>query len=309
MAVDRGCAAADDLGVGQRGERFGVELGHGSRDGGGCVGPAQHEWGAEHRLVGAAEGAHGTEHGFVPDQRRVAVAIAGDHWVGVDEISAKEDAAHLDHVLGVFRAGGHAHEGLVGMLHRRIGDAQMPLADRVIVGFHDVVRAGVQRGQHMGEFVKHRQIIERGVAAHVIEIAQVGRAGHWDEDGVGAPEGDVLFGIAGVVGEGGRDACDEIAHEAPVKVDMFAHHFGTGGFPICQGDVIAEDDADVFEDVHGGRVDALHLAAGQDLAGGDFVVHAGEHGEIHGGAQGAAGGAATTAAANRCFDGHGPLPW
>ena len=64
-------------------------------------------------------------------------------------IRTKEQGTHLHDILGIFGTGGHAHEGLVGMFHRRIGNAQMPLADRVIIGFYNMVSGRVHRGQHM----------------------------------------------------------------------------------------------------------------------------------------------------------------
>ena len=55
----------------------------------------------------------------------------------------------------------------------------MPMADRVIIRFHNMVRRAVQSGQHMAQLVKHRQIIQRRIAAHILQIAQKRRAGHW----------------------------------------------------------------------------------------------------------------------------------
>jgi hypothetical protein len=134
MAVDRGAALAHHLGVGQRRQRLGVQLRHGRRHRGGRVGAAQHEGRAQHRLVAAAEGAHRAQHGLVPDQRRVAVAVAGGDRVSSMNASPNR-IAHISITSSAFF-------GLVVMpmkvlsevFHRRIGDAQVPVADRVVQG-------------------------------------------------------------------------------------------------------------------------------------------------------------------------------
>ena len=58
----------------------------------------------------------------------------------------------------------------------------MALADRVIIGFDNVVRRGVHRRQHMAELVKHRQIIKGRVTAHIIDIPQEWRTSHRHEN-------------------------------------------------------------------------------------------------------------------------------
>ena len=77
----------------------------------------------------------------------------------------------------------------------------MPLADRVIIRFDDVMGRGMQRRQHVAELVEHRQIVQRRVAAHIVQIAQERRAGHRHEDRVFTAQPHVLFRIARVVGE------------------------------------------------------------------------------------------------------------
>ena len=182
MAVDRRRALTDDLGVGKRRQRLGVELGHRRGRGGRCVGAAQHEGRAQHRLVAAAERPHGAQHGGIPDQRRVAVAIADRHRVAVDEIRPEQDGAHVQHVLGVPPGCGHAHEGLVGMLDRGIGDAQVPVRHRMVHGLDDVMGRGMQRRRHMRQLVEHGEVVEGRSAADVVQIAKIGRAGHRREN-------------------------------------------------------------------------------------------------------------------------------
>ena len=83
------------------------------------------------------------------------------------------------------------------MLHRRIGDPQVALADRVIVGFNDVMCRGMQRGQHVAELVKRRQIIQRGIAAHIVKVPQIGCSGHGHKDRMPPPKAQVLFRVPG----------------------------------------------------------------------------------------------------------------
>ena len=78
---------------------------------------AQDERRAKHRLVPFTERPHCAQHGFIPNQWTVAVAIARGHRMAVDKIIPKEDRAHVHHVFGVLGACGHAHEHLVRMRH------------------------------------------------------------------------------------------------------------------------------------------------------------------------------------------------
>ena len=50
----------------------------------------------------------------------------------------------------------------------------MALADRVIVGLDNMVRRGMHRGQHMAQLMKIRQVIQRRIAALILQIAQKG---------------------------------------------------------------------------------------------------------------------------------------
>ena len=111
----------------------------------------------------------------------------------INEPFAKENIAHVHHVFGVLGRRRHAHEHLVGILHRRIGDAKMPLADRVVVRLDNVMSRAVQRRRHVAEFVKHRQIFQQRIAAHVFQIPQIRCACHRDKDGVLSPQLDVVF--------------------------------------------------------------------------------------------------------------------
>ena len=78
---------------------------------------------------------------------------------------------------------------------------QMALTNRVIIGFHDMVRGRMHRRQHLGKFVEIRQIIQCWIAPHIVQIAQVWRACHGYEHGMPLAKGQVMFGITRVIGE------------------------------------------------------------------------------------------------------------
>ena len=77
----------------------------------------------------------------------------------------------------------------------------MPLADRMIIGFNDMVRRAMQRWQHMAELVKHCQIIKRRIAPLIIQIAQIGCACHRHKNRMTPAKLYILFRVAGVIGK------------------------------------------------------------------------------------------------------------
>ena len=57
----------------------------------------------------------------------------------------------------------------------------MALADRVIIGFYDVVCGRMHRWQHLRQFVEIGQIIQSWIAPHIVQIPQIGRPRHGNE--------------------------------------------------------------------------------------------------------------------------------
>lgn len=217
-------------------------------------------------------------------------------------VRAEEDRTHLHDVLGVPRAGRHAHERLVGVLHRRIGDAQVPLADRVVVGLHDVVRAGMERGRHVSELVEHREVGERGIAPDVVEIAQVGRPRHRHEDRAPSAEGHVVRAVAGPVGNLGRDRRHQLPYQSAVQMHPLSTHVSAGRLPVGQSERIAENHADLFQYLQRGRVDPLHLLGRHHLAIGNAAGERRQHAVCPRLPQKAPGGTAPGAATGKCRD-------
>lgn len=48
----------------------------------------------------------------------------------------------------------------------------MPVDDRMIIGFHDMMRRRMDGGQHVAEFVVTRQTVQRWSAPDIIRIAE-----------------------------------------------------------------------------------------------------------------------------------------
>ena len=149
MTVDCGGAFAHNLRIGQTAQGFGIELRHGWGNRSGGIGAAENEGAAQDGLVIFGKGSQRSEHRFIPNQRAVTIAVACDDGVTLHKIRTKEQRTHLHDIFGIFGTCGHAHEGLVGMFHRRICDAQMPVADWVIIRLYNVVSRRVDCGQHM----------------------------------------------------------------------------------------------------------------------------------------------------------------
>ena len=113
--------------------------------------------------------------------------------------------------------------------------------------------------QHVRQLVKGRQVVEGRRAAHILEVAKIGRAGHRDENRLPSAKGDGLFGVAGVKRDLGRDRLDQGFDQPAVQMHPFAAHIGAGLAPVLERDVVTEDNADLFQNVERGRVDALYL--------------------------------------------------
>ena len=158
----------------------------------------------------------------------------------------------------------------------------MPLADRVIHRFDDVMGRGMQCRRDVRQLVEHGQVVERRIAPLVFQIAQVGRAGHGHEDRAVPTQRYGLLGIAGVQGDVAGNRRDQLAHHAAIQVNAIAvPYLGADLAPVFNRNRVAEDDAHFFQDLEGGLVYPLDLflrhgfdqrqapfEAGQHLRGG-----------------------------------------
>ena len=176
VAVDHRAARPAELGERDPGERLGVELRDRAHRRGGRVGAGQHEGRDHHRLARARVDLERAQHGLVPDQRRIAVDQRDHHRVPVDEVLAEQDARHPQRVRGALGRGHRAHEGLVGVLDRAVGDVQMALGNRDVDRLADHRPGVVHRGRHVGELVELVEVLKRAVAPLVVEVIDEGRA-------------------------------------------------------------------------------------------------------------------------------------
>ena len=133
------------------------------------------------------------------------------------------------------------------------------MADRQVHRLDDVMRARMQRGQHVRQAVEVGQVGERRQTPPVVEIAHIGRAGHRHEDRVVGAERKVLRPVPRAVDKGRRDRRDQLAHEAAVEVNHLVHDLRADPSPVLQRDGVAEQDAHRLEDVHRGCVDPFDL--------------------------------------------------
>ena len=216
------------------------------------------------------------------------------------KIRTEEDCAQVQNILGVLPGGGHAHEGLVRVLHGRVGDAQVAMRHRMVHRFHDVMRRGVNRRQHLAELVEGRQVLQRRIAPHVLQVAQVGRSGHWHEDRVRPAKLDGLFGIAGVERDVGGNAGNQLPDVPSIKVHALAIHSRSCLLPVLQRNRVAEDHADLFEDAHGFVVNALDLLRIQRFDNRQVAGEGSQHGITALGSETAAGLAASAFARTGC---------
>lgn len=88
--------------------------------------------------------------------------------------------------------------------------------------------------EHMAEFVEIREVIEREVAPHIIQIAQKRRAGHRHKDRIIISERQVFIKISQVIGERRRYRFDQFAHQPAIQMHPFTAYVRTGAFPVDQ---------------------------------------------------------------------------
>ena len=120
----------------------------------------------------------------------------------VDELLAEH---HLGHRHGIRRALGmrdRAHEGFVGIADVRIDHVEVALVDRHVDRLAHSAAGMVDRRRHVGELHEIAEILDRAVAAALVEVAHEGRTVDRREHGGVAADLDRALGVARVLREG-----------------------------------------------------------------------------------------------------------
>ena len=133
-----------------------------------------------------------------------------------------EDAAHLDRIGGARRGRHRAHERLVGQRHMGEHHVEMALVDRHVDRLADGAAGMVQPGRRIGQLDEVLEILERAVAAALVDIGDEGRAIGGREHGRVAADLHGAGRIAGMLDEFARagaldDGADEAARRADAK--------------------------------------------------------------------------------------------
>ena len=77
------CPFANDLRIGQCRKGLSIQLGNGWRNRGRRVCPTKYERRTQNRLIACTKRTHRPQHGFIPNQWRIAITISSDHRVSV----------------------------------------------------------------------------------------------------------------------------------------------------------------------------------------------------------------------------------
>ena len=136
-------------------------------------------------------------------------------------------------------------------------------------------------GQHVGQLVEVVQVLERAIAAGVVEIAHIGRTIHGHEHAVPAAHLHGALGIARVQGEFGGRLSDEAHQQGAVDPHPRALDVGSRGLPHGDGFIVAEFAAHLLEDLERLLVDQLDRLVRHEVIDGDFAHQGGEG--CHGG--------------------------
>jgi hypothetical protein len=131
----------------------------------------------------------------------------------------------------------------------------------------------MDRRRQIGELHEIAEILDRGVAAPFVIVADEGRAIDGREDSVPAADEDAALWIPGVLGELAGCGLDERTHEALGKADAVALHIAAGGPPHVESlGIVAEIDADLFEHGLAIALDEFEPLLAQDLIKGNVVT-------------------------------------
>ena len=269
LPVDHRGAGAHELRERDPGERLGIELSHradGARRG---ARPRHHERGGDDRLVVRCVDLQRVEHRRIPDQGRVAVQHSGQDRVVGDEVVAERDPRHRDRILGSLSGSGRTHERLVRMLEQAVHHVQVALRHRDVHRLADDAAGEVHGRGEMRKLVERVQVFEGAVAAPVVEVEHERGAVGRHEHHVAPADGDASLRIAGGEGERLRRLRDQFHEQRAIDAHAVTVDVGARLLPVRDRLVVAEVDADLFEDSHRGIVDPFdtflveHFVIGQ----------------------------------------------
>ena len=188
----------------------------------------------------------------VPDQRRVDVDVAEDDAVLVDELLAEDDARHVDRIFGAAFGRHRAHEAAVGIFDVAVDHVEMALVDRHVDRLADRAAGMVQPGRGLRELHEVPEVLDRAVAAALVEIHDEGRAVGRREDDALAADLDRVGRVARMLGELGRRGLQDLAQHARLELHQHAVDLGAGPLPMVERHrIVAELDADLGEDAVG----------------------------------------------------------
>ena len=135
---------------------------------------------------------------MVPSQtmRRVGVDQAGETVFLSTKSSPNRSLAIATVSRGALRLGDRAHEGLIREPDMAVDHVEMALVDRQVDRLAHRAAGMMDEGRHVGELHEIAEILDGGVAAALVEVADEGRAVDRREDRVVAADDDVALGVA-----------------------------------------------------------------------------------------------------------------
>ncbi len=128
-----------------------------------------------------------------------------------------------------------SHERLVAVLDMAVNHVEVALVDRQVHGLADRAAGMVQARAHVGELHEIAEVLDRGVAPALVEVADERRAVGRHQHRAIAADPDAAVGVAGMLGEFLRcRRLDDGAAEASRKTHAFSIHVRAGLAPQLQ---------------------------------------------------------------------------
>ena len=153
-----------------------------------------------------------------------------------------------------------------------IDHVEMALVDRHVDRLADRAAGMVQPGRGLRELHEVAEILDRAVAAALVEIHDEGRAVGRREDDALAADLHRLGRVARMLGELRRRGLQDLAQHARLEPHQHAVDLRAGPLPMLERcRIVAELDADLGQDAVGGLFDPDEVLLGQDVVGRDVA--------------------------------------